>query len=177
MRTSIGWKKTLVLLLFMAGSAAAAADEADVRLFEWEKGIAVESRRQPDMTVFLWFYEWNMFHARQPGIHTSGSYSWKREVTADGNRAVILAPDMTLTMTAVKHGAELSLEIKNRTEHQWPAIAGIIPCFIPGAPKDQASLFPIAKLNPQFDNRNTWYVGRDGLAKLDQSNVRMGNKI
>ncbi len=147
------------------------SDQSNVRLFEWGKGIGVESRLKRDMTVFLWFYEWNMFHARRQGIHTSGSHLFEREVGKDGNLAVIRAPDMALTMKAVKDGVELSLQIKNRNDHEWPAIAGIIPCFNPGAPTDQASRFPIAKLNSQFDNRNTWYVGRAGLAKLNEREI------
>ena len=152
-------------------------DQSNVRLFEWGKGIGVESRLQRDMTAFLWFYEWNMFHARQKGIHTSGSHLFKREVSKDGNRAVIRAPDMTLTMKAGKDSVELSLEIKNRTDHPWPAIAGIIPCFNPGAPKGQAKRFSIAKLNPQLDNRNTWYFGGDGLSKLDKREIHFNSAL
>lgn len=151
--------------------------QSDVRLYEWGKGIAIESRQQRDMRVFLWFYEWNMFHARRQGIHTSGSHSFERDVSTNGNRAVIRSPDMMLTMQAVKDGVEMSLEITNRTEHEWPNIAGIIPCFNPGAPKGQADRWPIAKLNPQFDNRNTWYVGKDGLAKLDQREIHFNASL
>ena len=151
--------------------------QSDVRLFEWGKGIGVESRRRPDMRVYLWFYEWNMFDARRPGQHTSGSHSFERRVSKDGNAATIQADDMTLTMKTVKDGVELSLEITNRTDHEWPAIAGIIPCFNPGAPKGQQKRWPIAKLNPQFDNRNTWYVGKNGLTKLNQREIHFNEAL
>ncbi len=129
------------------------------------------------MRVFVWFYEWNMFDARQKGVHTPGSHMWEREVSTDGNSAVIRAPDMTLAMKSVKDGVELKLDITNKTDHAWPEIAGIIPCFNPGAPKGQAARWPIAKLNPQFDNRNTWFVGNDGLAELKQREIHFSMKL
>src|SRR4051812_23280091 len=39
----------------------------------WETGLAVESRDQQGMAVFLWFYEWNMFDAVKKGEHTQGT--------------------------------------------------------------------------------------------------------
>jgi hypothetical protein len=80
--------------------------------------------------------------------------------------ATIDAEGLQLTVRAVRDGAELTLEVTNRSAYAWPEIAGIIPCFNPGAPLRNAAQFPRAPLNAQFDNTNTWYVGESGLEKL-----------
>jgi len=146
--------------------APSEAQQPNVQLWEWGKGIAVESLQQEGMTVYLWFYEWNMFDARAKGQHTRGSHHWKRTVRPDVKEATIDAGDMRLDVRAVRDGAELTLRITNSTDHDWPQIAGIIPCFNPGAPPGGEAKYPKAVLNPEFDNENTWYVGPDGLEKL-----------
>jgi hypothetical protein len=55
-----------------------------VQLREWGKGIAVDSRLREGMSIYLWFYEWNMFDARSRGQHTRGSHKWNRIVSIDG---------------------------------------------------------------------------------------------
>ncbi len=115
-------------------SGESSPPKPNVKLWEWEKGVAVESLEQKDMAVYLWFYEWNMFDARQKGVHTSGTYHMNRRLTEDERTATIKTRDMRLVIRAATDGAELLLEITNQTEHHWPAIAGIIPCFNPGAP-------------------------------------------
>ncbi|MEO2045665.1 MAG: hypothetical protein ABGX16_03725 [Pirellulales bacterium] len=154
----------LVLIYCLLGFAAITAEfdavgaessPPKVRLREWGKGIAVDSLLREDMSVYLWFYEWNMFDARSKGQHTRGSYDWSRVVSTSGQNAVIDTGDMKLTMQAVGDGAELTLDITNRTDYAWPKIAGIIPCFNLGAPTDRAAQYPKAILNTEFDNQNT----------------------
>ena len=150
----------------VAFAAERPADPPNIQLREWGKGIAIDSLRREGMSVYLWFYEWNLFHARQQGQHTRGSHDWERSVKEEGQTAVIDAGDMKLTVRAVEDGADLTLEIANQTDYPWPDIAGIIPCFNPGAPTDQAKRYPQAKINQEFENQNTWFVGKDGLQKL-----------
>ena len=62
--------QTLTLLTIVAISAAVTAGENEVpnvKLSEWQRGFAVSSLRQRDMSVYLWFYEWNMFEAMEAG--------------------------------------------------------------------------------------------------------------
>lgn len=104
-------------------SPTIAAKPPQTKLWEWGKGIAVESQAQKGMTVYFWFYEWNMFEARKRGEHTGGTHELPRKFSDDGSRAVITAPDMKLSAKAVADGAELELEITNRSKHAWPDIA------------------------------------------------------
>lgn len=171
MATHNAYSKQIVLLVLVSLCVNLRADSPNLRLFEWQKGIGVQSRSEPGMSVFLWFYEWNMFDAREQGIHTPGSFEFERSVNKAGTEAEILAPDMRLVMKTVADGVELALEITNRSNHDWPDIAGIIPCFNPGAPNDQAERWPTAKLNAQFDHRNTWFVSREGLTKLNEREI------
>jgi hypothetical protein len=62
----------------LAGAAALAAcgpqpEPAPLRLEEWERGIAVRSLEREGMDMYLWFYEWNLFDAFQPGESSPGS--------------------------------------------------------------------------------------------------------
>ena len=47
----------VVAVLALVSSNAHASPTPNVKLREWDMGIAVESLRQADMTVYLWFYE------------------------------------------------------------------------------------------------------------------------
>ena len=58
---------TLVFVTAVSPPRAVCEDkpaDANVKLWEWRKGVAVESLGKERMTVYLWFYEWNMFEAR-----------------------------------------------------------------------------------------------------------------
>lgn len=150
------------------------------RLFDWHQGIGVQSPLQEDMRVYLWFYEWNMFEARTKGQHTRGAYNWKRTVSDDGATATIDAGDMKLTARAVHDGAELTLKITNATDHAWPEIAGIIPCFNPGTPAGVRRLRnrrPEAPRNEEFVNTNTWYVGHSGFEKLVARQIHFNDRL
>lgn len=157
---------TAILLLPQMASAFGVPSPSKVRLREWEKGISVEPLTNKEMKVYLWFYEWNLFDARKKGPHTAGSYKWRRTWSKNGRTATIHAPDMKLTAKAIVDGVDLTLTITNKTKHPWTDVAAIIPCFNPGPPPGQAKRFPLAKLNPAFNNQQTWFVGEKGLQKL-----------
>ena len=147
------------------------------RLFEWNRGVAVASPVLDDMRIYLWFYEWNMFEARSRGQHTKGAYKWPRTVSPDGQLATIKANGATLTAEAVEDGAKLTLEITNQTDHDWPDIAGIIPCFNPGPPPALRNDRLQASRNSEFVNANTWYVGATGLEKLIARQIHFNDRL
>jgi len=157
------------LLMLLAWTGGCGSPAPKVRLFEWERGIGVESLERPGMAMYLWFYEWNMFDAVRPGEHTHGEYSgFERSVSPDGRRAEVTSDDMTLTVRAVRDGAELQLVVTNRSEHDWPEPAGIIPCFNPGPPGQR---------NPAFANRNTFFVGPEGLVRQLQREIHFNGEL
>jgi len=153
---------TVLVAGLMAG-AGCSSPRPNVKLLAWERGIAVASRDQPGMAMYLWFYEWNMFGAVARGQHTGGGYKqFARQVSEDQNEAVLTSDTMELKARAAEDGAELLLTITNRSDHDWPDVAGIIPCFNPG-PKDDP--------NEQFANANTWFVGPDGLVRQEKREI------
>lgn len=160
-----------------ASSGAVGAAAPNVKLWEWEKGIAIESVDQPGMTAYLWFYEWNMFDARLPGVHTSGTYHLERIVSRDGTTATIVDPDMQLDLKAGTGAVDLSLRIVNRSQHDWPQLAGIIPCFNPGAPPSRTTQYPLARLNTQLANRRTYFVAKEGLERLVDREIHFNTEL
>ena len=140
-----------------------------LRLVEWERGVAVEPRAHPDRTMFLWFYEWNMFEAMSPGEHTQGNWKLARRVGPDGGSAVVTGSGLRLEMKVVPDGAELSVEVTNLSGHDWPELAAIIPCWNPGQ-QPGADPTKRAPLNVIFadDGRDkTFFVSGRGLETLD----------
>ena len=146
------------------------ADEGapNVQLVEWERGFAVQPIERGDMPVYLWFYEWNMFEAIEPGQHTQGSYRLNRKLSKDGRVGVISSDVLTLQMTAATDGADLKLTVRNRTDYDFPPIAAIIPCFNPG---------PAESRNRQFANTNTYFLGHDGLEKLVKREIHFDARV
>jgi len=136
--------------------------QADVQLFEWERGFAVRSRQNPKIAAYLWFYEWNMFDAMQRGQHTHVDYERDRTLTKDGRLGVITSDALSLSVALTHDGADLNLTVTNRTEYDFPEIAAIIPCFNPGLPE--------TKKKP-FGNTNTYFLASDGLEKLFQREI------
>jgi len=160
-----------------ASSGALGASPPTVKLWEWEKGIAVESVARPGMTAYLWFYEWNMFDARLPGVHTNGTYHLERTVSCEGTTATIVGPDMQLDLRAGTGSVDLSLRIANHSKHDWPLLASIIPCFNPGAPPSRTARYPVAKLNVQLANRRTYFVAKEGLERLVDREIHFNTAL
>jgi len=86
--------------LLLTGWLLVAGNAADVRLLKWDRGIAIQSRSQPDIAMCVWFYEWNMFDAVSPGEHTPRNHNFPIEAAQDGSKAVSTAPAIRLTAQA-----------------------------------------------------------------------------
>ena len=101
-------------------------DEPLVNLSEWERGIAVTSPHQEDMTVFLWFYEWNMFDALQKGQHTHGTSENEINVSQDQRSgSVVSSPlGLSLEMQAGVDSADMTLTVTNKSGSRL-ATAGV----------------------------------------------------
>jgi arylsulfatase A-like enzyme len=153
------WKRLDDEFRRQSGATAATKPARVARLFDWERGIGVESPEQPGMAVYLWVYEWNMFEAVNASRYTHNEFArFTHSAAADGRTAEVRAEDIILKATAVRDGADLELTVTNRSDHDWPEMAAIVPCFNPGPP---------ATRNPQFINKNTYFPTANGLAKQD----------
>ena len=125
---------TVLALIFLTSTAVAQAQASNTLLAPWQRGINVSVKSQPEMKVWFWFYEWNMFDAVRPGQHTGGKYTGNDIVVNDTRTqgSITVSPDLKVDITAVPDGAELLLTITNMSAHDWPRLAAIIPCFNPG---------------------------------------------
>ena len=150
---------TITISSLLASVSLAQENPAEMRLAEWDRGVSVQSVNQPDMKIYLWFYEWHMFDAVKPGQHTGGT--WKNRITVkeDGTYATIESenPGIRLAMEAVNEGAAMQLSVTNRSNHDWPTLASMIACFNPG---------PRQSRNSQFANMETWFHSAEGLQRL-----------
>ena len=136
---------------------------SNMKLSEWERGVRLESRSEPSLFAFLWFYEWHLFDAVQKGEHSRGTYNWNWDVAEDGSTAQLNADWLQLHVNTTIKGADLSLEITNNTDHNWPSIAAIIPCVNPGDRKKPS------ERNVNFlDERHlhTYFPYKNGLALI-----------
>ena len=156
------------LLLSTALPSSNAQQTSGLRLFEWERGVGFESPADPAMKVYLWFYEWNMFEARKAGQHTGGTYHLPRNFEADGRRAGLGPRDLRLEVVARDTSADLSLSVTNQTDHDWPELAGVIPCFNPG---------PAEIRNRQLAHTNTYFVGPNGLERQIKREIHFFDKL
>lgn len=164
--------------LLLAGAAAGAAPPAP-RIVEWERGIALQPPDQPAMSMYFWFYEWNMFEAMAPGQHTSGGYGWERRIGADGASAEIRSPALHLAAKAVPGGADLLLRVTNLTGYHWPEIAGIIPCWNPGQIKGTDPTKPQPRNRDFADpgHTKTFFLSPDGLARLEAREIHFNRSL
>jgi hypothetical protein len=171
------------LALVLAAAAIQGAQDRPV-LKRWERGIALEAREQPGMAMYLWFYEWNMFDAVARGQHTPGSHRFLVTVDRAGSAASIYAGMMRLRLTAVPGGAALTLEVINATDHDWPELAGIIPCWSPGRARDAKLLGPGAffhePANPLFadsDRKRTFFLANSTLAPMASREIHFNARL
>ena len=148
-----------------------------LKLWEWQKGIAVESTEQKGMVMYFWFYEWNMFDALEKGEHTNGSFDNNRSLNEDSTIAEISTDNLKVEMKIVDDGVDLLLTVTNSTQHHWPDIAAIIPCFNPGAPPHRMENYPQAKLNEQFNNTDTYLIGETGLERLVKRHIHFNDNL
>ncbi len=152
--STVAFALTAVLFSSCSGPVK---DEPLVNLSEWERGIAVTSPHHEDMTVFLWFYEWNMFEALKKGQHTGGTSENEIKVQEDQRSgSVVSSPlGLNLQMGAGVDSADMTLTVTNKSDHDWPQLASIIPCFNPG---------PEGRQNEQFLNTKTFFLGPESLS-------------
>jgi hypothetical protein len=160
-------KQILILITIIVQcifSSISIAQETDLKklmkLTKWERGIKVESRRYKKGFAYFWFYEWHLFDAVTKGEHTQGSRSWKWTVDAKSRLAKMTSQWLKMRIKATENGAEMTLEITNTTNYDWPDIAAVIPCFNPGNPKNSKEQNPIFL---DENHKNTYFLGRNGF--------------
>ncbi len=155
-------------------------------LESWRQGIVVYPRDKQEMKMFLWFYEWNLFGAVNPGHHTAaygmGSdwSEWEKTVDKDNTAAVVSRENIRLELTSVDDGVELTLSMENRSSHDWPALASIIPCFNPGPPPHGKKFGYAFKRNQHFadlDSTRTWFAGPEGLTLLSNRSIHFNHEL
>jgi len=130
-----------------------------MKLSSWDRGISIHSPSDETCFAHFWFYEWHLFDAVSEGEHTHGSHDWEWTVLPDGTKAEMTSEWLSMSMIATDDGADLILDITNTSEHDWPEIAAIIPCFNPGQED-------IIKVNPLFldeEHDDTYFLGDNGL--------------
>ncbi len=145
-------------------------DEALLQLSKWDRGIAVTSPKLKEMTVYIWFYEWNMFDAMQEGQNTRGTYKNEISVTEDQTSgAIVSAPfGFSLRVRAGVESVDMTLSVTNQSDHDWPELASLIPCFNPG---------PKSKRNPEFANQKTFFLGPEGLYPLTAREIHYNSAL
>ena len=119
-------KQILVLITMIVQcvfSSISIAQETNLKelmkLTKWERGIKVESRRDKKGFAYFWFYEWHLFDAVTKGEHTQGSHSWKWTVDANSKLAKMNSQWLKMRIKAAENGAEIALEITNKTNYDW----------------------------------------------------------
>lgn len=153
---------TILLTVLLPQSALAQVykDGDLIILSKWDRGIKLQSKKDTSGYAYFWFYEWHLFDAVKKGEHTNGSWEWKWN-TSD-HIARMDEKWLKMTIESTVNGADLTLEITNNTDYDWPGIAAIIPCFNPGGANRETKV----QRNPLFldeKHENTFFLGSDGL--------------
>jgi len=147
-----------------------------VKLSEWQRGVCFTPPSDEEMRMYLWFYEWHLFDAVDPGQHTPGPHEPNIEVSSDGSKATLTHPGRVIDVTAREDGADLTFTVTNESDRAWPDIAGLIPCFNPGGSSDTEIVQP----NPRmFDDAHerTWFVGAGGLENLVRRDIHFNSDL
>jgi len=168
-----------VLLAVVINMPPLGAMAAPPRLVEWERGIALQPSADPRMTMYLWFYEWNMFEAMAPGPHTHGTYKLDRRIDPITNEALITSPAIRFRMKPAPDGADLLLTVTNLTRHDWPAIAAIIPCWSPGQVEGTNPNQPLPKTEALADREHdsTEFLSERGLTLLTSRAIHFNHEL
>lgn len=132
---------------------------AQLELFEWERGLALRSRAEHEpLSMYLWFFEWQLFGALEEGEWTAARHDWPRRVDVSGKRATIEAGMLRLDAHVVGDTVELELKVENRTARAWSEHAAIVACFNPGPPDTQPY--------EMGHHKSTYFVAAEGLERL-----------
>lgn len=146
-----------------------------IHLFKWGKGVGFEPHDAPDMKMYLWFYEWNLFDAVKPGEHNHGRCDFHKDIGEDRSEARLHSPHLELKAKAAEDGAQLTIVATNGAEHDWGEEAAIIPCFNPGDPRGK-----LCSQNPLFadeEQTRTYFLGENGLAPLVGRDIHFNRKL
>jgi hypothetical protein len=142
---------------------------APLQLSDWQRGVTItapQPQSADPMRMFLWFYEWNVFDARARGEHTGGRFDrFTKDISH--STATLKSDDMMLTMKADPVAVDLTLVVRNRSDHDWPVTAAIIPCFNPSRGRD---------VNRQFINEKTWFAANE-LTPLEGRGIHFNKAL
>ena len=133
-------------------------------------GIALKLQ-EPQIGMYLWLYEWNMFDAVLPGQHTHGTLVDRRQISRDGRSAVVESGGLSVSLRVSASGADVTLRVVNNSDHDWPEIAGVIPCFNPG---------PAASRTERLADEErirTYFLTSSGLALLTDRSIHFNAKL
>lgn len=137
-------------------------------LTPWSRGIRLTTT--PTTFAYLWFYEWTLFDAINPGQHTPGR--WDHEWQVGDREAEMRSDDFHIRALASDDHVDLALTIHNRSDRHWPDIAAIIPCFNPG----KASEVERNDRLTDLEHNRTWFVGAYGLSRLEEREIHFNER-
>lgn len=129
----------------------------------WGEGAVIRHGDSP-AAMYYRFYEWNLFGAVRPGLHTQADKNQRVDSKWTDGSGVIEYPDhgLTLTLEPVENGVEMALRIDNHSGRDWSPLAALVPCLNPGREFEDPKYPPLA----DRDQERTYYYGRSGLEPL-----------
>jgi hypothetical protein len=134
-------------------------------------GICLSRREQPAVAMFLWLYEWNLFDAVEKGEHTHGTVLPNKVIDAGQEEATVSSNAIEFRFKGVGDGAVVLLTITNRSEHDWPPSAAVIPCFNPGPATLRSKGF-------SDDQRSrTYFLAAEGLKPLRAREIHFRREL
>lgn len=156
----------LAILVALAATACVlppARDDggAAYRLGVWPRGLILVPRADPSRALHLWFHEWNLFGAFEPGVRTQGRWDYRARVHDGGRRMTLSGEGIRLEAETDSNGARLTLHVANHTDHDWDTWAAIIPCLHPGSPQAPGKIFRRPR-SLSFVNERTVRAAADG---------------
>ena len=119
--------------------------------------------------MYLWFWEWNMFGAIDPGQHSHGTFDNAIRVANDRQSAEIATEyGLHLSLEVGPYGVDVDLETTNSSTRDWSELASIIPCFNPGPPGSQTQ---------QFLTSKTSFVSPLGFESLEAREIHFNETL
>jgi hypothetical protein len=139
----------------------------------WKRGFVFHPEDNPELRMYLWFYEWHLFDAFEKGQHTSGTFESDKTINPEKSKGSLNNPAFVLNAEASEDGALLDLTVFNKSEHEWPEIAAMIPCFNPGYIKE------VSETEVFFDDghERTWFLGKNGLENLVKRDIHFNHEF
>jgi len=125
----------------------------------------LDSPSDPNLFAYFFFYEFHLFDAIETGKLVLGNWDWEWVIGKGETSAHIHAESLKLEVEATHDGAELVLEIMNDSDHDWPSIASLVPCFHAGNPRSPSGINPLFQ---DVDRTHSWFYGENGLEQLKQ---------